>query len=328
MNGENTKLELEDYKFLERFLDSTKANLFFAKGVIFVEGDAENLLVPAIAELIGRPLHKYGVSIVNIGNTAFNRYVNIYSRSEKWLNDFPQLKVPVAVITDVDIKPMPYYHDSDENTIKAIYVIRDEHLPFIAGKMNVEKEDIISLVLQSFSTKKALTATLEMYSTELSNGDINEIADLTKEDLSQETIDSLRESRALSLRTEYGNNENIQVFVAANWTLEYEIAMSSLRNELLDAIHNVKYKNPSSVANLKKLVDIKQKIEGLSFREAAAYEIYKPLLEKKVSKASVAQQLALLLHENESARERVIQDEYLKYLREAIYHVTGGPSND
>ncbi|MGF9818573.1 ATP-dependent nuclease [Brevibacillus agri] len=328
MNGENTKLELEDYKFLERFLDSTKANLFFAKGVIFVEGDAENLLVPAIAELIGRPLHKYGVSIVNIGNTAFNRYVNIYSRSEKWLNDFPPLKVPVAVITDVDIKPMPYYHDSDENTIKAIYVIRDEHLPFIAGKMNVEKEDIISLVLQSFSTKKALTATLEMYSTELSNGDINEIADLTKEDLSQETIDSLRESRALSLRTEYGNNENIQVFVAANWTLEYEIAMSSLRNELLDAIHNVKYKNPSSVANLKKLVDIKQKIEGLSFREAAAYEIYKPLLEKKVSKASVAQQLALLLHENESARERVIQDEYLKYLREAIYHVTGGPSND
>ncbi|WP_025845566.1 ATP-dependent nuclease [Paenibacillus ehimensis] len=328
MNEENTELESEDYKFLERFLDSTKANLFFAKGVIFVEGDAENLLVPAVADLIGRPLHKYGVSIVNIGNTAFNRYVKIYSRSEKWLNNFPSLKVPVAVITDVDIKPMPYYHDSEENNIRTIYIIRNEHLSFIAKRMNVDEEDITPLVFQSFSTKKALTTTLELYSTDLSGNDINEIADLIKEDLSQGTIVSLRESRARSLRAEYGNNENIQVFVATNWTLEYEIAMSSLRNELLDAIHNVKYKNPNSAANVRKLSDIKQKIEDFSFREAAAYEVYKPLLEKKVSKASVAQQLASLLHVNRDTREKVIQDEYLKYLREAIYHVTGGPSND
>lgn len=34
-----------DYNFLERFLDATKANLFFARGVIMVEGDAENLLI-------------------------------------------------------------------------------------------------------------------------------------------------------------------------------------------------------------------------------------------------------------------------------------------
>jgi len=39
-----TGLEKGDYLFLQRFLDSTKANLFFAKGVIMVEGDAENIL--------------------------------------------------------------------------------------------------------------------------------------------------------------------------------------------------------------------------------------------------------------------------------------------
>ena len=44
-----------DYKFLRRFLDATKANLFFAKGVVMVEGDAEVLLLPALAEKIGRP---------------------------------------------------------------------------------------------------------------------------------------------------------------------------------------------------------------------------------------------------------------------------------
>ena len=46
-----TKLRKGDYLFLQRFLDATKANLFFAKGIIMVEGDAENILIPIIAFL-------------------------------------------------------------------------------------------------------------------------------------------------------------------------------------------------------------------------------------------------------------------------------------
>ena len=65
-----TALGGDDYQFLARFLDATKANLFFAKGVILVEGDAENIFVPAIAKLLDRPLHEYGVSIVNVGSKA------------------------------------------------------------------------------------------------------------------------------------------------------------------------------------------------------------------------------------------------------------------
>nr|VVV06177.1 hypothetical protein AW0309160_03661 [Aliivibrio wodanis] len=38
MGKEHTKLREGDYLFLERFLDSTKSNLFFANGVILVEG--------------------------------------------------------------------------------------------------------------------------------------------------------------------------------------------------------------------------------------------------------------------------------------------------
>lgn len=45
-----TALEDEDYVFLEKFLDSTKANMFFAKGVLLVEGVAEVVLIPKIAE--------------------------------------------------------------------------------------------------------------------------------------------------------------------------------------------------------------------------------------------------------------------------------------
>ncbi len=63
MGSEYTKLEKGDYYFLERFLDSTKANLFFANGIILVEGDAENILLPIIAKKIGKNLSDYGVSI-------------------------------------------------------------------------------------------------------------------------------------------------------------------------------------------------------------------------------------------------------------------------
>ena len=100
MGSEYTKLAEGDYYFLERFLDSTKANLFFANGVILVEGDAENILLPIIAKRIGKNLSDYGVSIVNVGSVAFLRYSTIFLRKSE-----PHFTIPVAVITDVDVKP-------------------------------------------------------------------------------------------------------------------------------------------------------------------------------------------------------------------------------
>lgn len=99
LSKENTYLHEGDYRFLERFLDSTKANLFFAKGVLIVEGDAENLLLPAFAEVLGKKLSKHGVSIVNVGSTAFLRYARIFMRKKE-----PKMTIPVAVITDCDQK--------------------------------------------------------------------------------------------------------------------------------------------------------------------------------------------------------------------------------
>jgi len=101
MGPSSTKLSSGDYYFLERFLDSTKANLFFSRGTILVEGDAENILVPVIAKYIGRDLSKGGVSIVNVGSTAFLRYANIFLRQKG-----KAFRVPVALITDVDVQPV------------------------------------------------------------------------------------------------------------------------------------------------------------------------------------------------------------------------------
>ena len=95
-----TMLDATDYAFLRRFLDATKANLFFARGVIMVEGDAENLLLPAIARKMGRPLEKHGVSIVKVGHVGLYRYSRILQRAAD-----PLLALPVALIHDRDIPP-------------------------------------------------------------------------------------------------------------------------------------------------------------------------------------------------------------------------------
>ncbi len=104
-----TKLAPKNYDFLHRFIDATKANLFFARGIIFVEGDAENLLLPTIAKIINRPLHRYGVSIVNVGSTAFLHYAKIFYRK-----DNQKIDVKVAVITDLDVRPIEYYEELKE----------------------------------------------------------------------------------------------------------------------------------------------------------------------------------------------------------------------
>lgn len=102
LNSSETGLLKGDYLFLERFLDSTKADLFFAQGVIMVEGDAENIIIPTIAQIIGLPLSKNGITVLNVGSTAFLRYSRIFIRSNP---DNGIIKIPVACLTDLDLKP-------------------------------------------------------------------------------------------------------------------------------------------------------------------------------------------------------------------------------
>ena len=103
MAKQETKLVESDYRFLQRFLDVTKANLFFARGVMIVEGDAENILVPTLAKLMGRDFTENGVSIVNVGGVGLRRYARIFQRMN--VEKDGQLRIPVACLTDLDIMP-------------------------------------------------------------------------------------------------------------------------------------------------------------------------------------------------------------------------------
>ena len=97
-----TELDTGDYRFLERFLDVTKANLFFAHGVLIVEGDAEAIILPVLAKLTGSDLTEHGVSVVNVGGRGLRRFSRIFQRKTE---DGPIIGVPVACVADMDVMP-------------------------------------------------------------------------------------------------------------------------------------------------------------------------------------------------------------------------------
>lgn len=97
-----TKLDDEDYIFLEKYIDATKANLFFARSVMIVEGPGEALLLPTLARLMNRDFTDYGVSLVDVRGIGLRRYSKIFQREND--NDRP-LSIKVACVTDRDVMP-------------------------------------------------------------------------------------------------------------------------------------------------------------------------------------------------------------------------------
>ncbi len=115
MGAKYTKLDNSNYVYLERFLDATKANLFFAKGVLIVEGWAEQLIIPILAHKIDCDLTAHEVSVVNVASTAYLHFAKIFLRE-----DGTVIKNNVSVITDLDIREYEREPQLDENgkTIK------------------------------------------------------------------------------------------------------------------------------------------------------------------------------------------------------------------
>ena len=79
---------------LQRMLDITRATLYFAKGVILVEGISESLLLPVLAKRLNYDLAKLHVSVIPICGVAFETF--------KKLLHPDALGIPTAIVTDAD----------------------------------------------------------------------------------------------------------------------------------------------------------------------------------------------------------------------------------
>ncbi|MBT2216472.1 AAA family ATPase [Virgibacillus dakarensis] len=333
---EYTALDKNDFAFLERFLDSTKSNLFFAKGIIFVEGDSEMLLLPALANLIGYPLHKYGISLVNVRGTSFERYIKLFSRSEKWKEElkFPKIFIPISMVTDLDVKPWIYY--DYEGKSKSMYSIEDE--AELDEVLLHCKENIDNIILDNvgceYSTLKKLANEFGFNLTESNKESISKIV---KKEITKQSIYLISRDKSVKLNEKYfGYDANLKICIAPNWTLEYSLALSVLAPLLLRSIHEVRYKNPYTEKREEILDNFMGKLSDGTWDEKVAYEVFKPVNDKIVSKAEVAQSLAIKI--NQIAKDKykcvkwkrkVMSDDNLQYLVNAIIHTatTNGEDN-
>lgn len=90
----NLQLETADVADLERYLDVTRGEMLFAKGILLVEGEAELFLIPALAGRLGVDFDKLGITVCSVGGTNFLPFVKLLGPSG--------LDIPFAVITDGD----------------------------------------------------------------------------------------------------------------------------------------------------------------------------------------------------------------------------------
>ena len=87
-------------KFLQKFLDVTKSQLFYAKWVILVEWIAEALLLQSFSELLWDDynLEKNGIEVINIWWVSFSHFMSLFSSADKR----KRLQMKCAVLTDDD----------------------------------------------------------------------------------------------------------------------------------------------------------------------------------------------------------------------------------
>lgn len=83
-------------KILSRYLDAKRSVLLFSKGVILVEGDGEEILIPALVKkVLGVSLDEMGIGLINIGSVGFENVACIFDES--------RLQRKCSIVTDLDV---------------------------------------------------------------------------------------------------------------------------------------------------------------------------------------------------------------------------------
>ncbi|WP_216594913.1 ATP-dependent nuclease [Domibacillus robiginosus] len=110
-------LDDKDVKDLERYTNVTRGEVLFSKGVILVEGDAEEFLLPSLSELHGIDLDKHGITVCSVSGTNFLPYIKLLGSEG--------LNIPFAILTDYDPRDtLPLIHN---RLIKLLNFIDKKH---------------------------------------------------------------------------------------------------------------------------------------------------------------------------------------------------------
>lgn len=105
---EESSNDMVSKQYVQRFLDATKADMFFANRLIFVEGIAEELLLPVFARYLNKNLTDEHVLVVNMGGRYFNYFLKLFDTKNPYT-----INKKIVCLTDID--PCRKKKGDDEN---------------------------------------------------------------------------------------------------------------------------------------------------------------------------------------------------------------------
>lgn len=135
------KQQLQYKRYLERWLDATKSDIFFSRKVLLVEGIAERLLIPKFFSMIyseevevdgkkvkkERTLEGEGISVISVDGVAFRPFLHLFDSSG--------LNIKCAVLTDSDPEKTPLLDENgDEVKGNNNEVLKEEVYPTKLGE--------------------------------------------------------------------------------------------------------------------------------------------------------------------------------------------------
>jgi putative ATP-dependent endonuclease of OLD family len=91
----------EKRKQLQRYIDVTKSQLFFARRCLLVEGISEELLITALCKVEGFALEDYRIELVNVDGISFYPFLFLFNSSV----DEKRIPKSIAILTDDDRFP-------------------------------------------------------------------------------------------------------------------------------------------------------------------------------------------------------------------------------
>lgn len=161
--NEEDKEDLKSKNYVKRFIDVTKADLFFAENIILVEGISEQLIIPEFAKRMDADLADNHTSIINIGGRFFDHFLKLFDTKK---SDFAISK-KIACITDLDpVRKLIEATDSKSNWKRCAPIFLNieeesyEYKPCSNNTVNnyVHSEDNL---IQVFSQNKGTSSTFE-----------------------------------------------------------------------------------------------------------------------------------------------------------------------
>ena len=80
---------------LERYMDAVRSTLLFAKGVVLVEGDAEQIMIPSMLRAaFGVSPDELGFSVISMSSAFFEHVAIVFNQD--------RIQRPCAIVTDLD----------------------------------------------------------------------------------------------------------------------------------------------------------------------------------------------------------------------------------